>query len=111
MTQPIVNVIAGLYAPYEYEDLTVDNTAGGVFLAVAKVKPGEGVLKDAQRIIMTLETAAIRYTTDGTAPTTTLGHLLNSGAILVLLGEPTISNFRAIRTGGSSGTFRCTYER
>ena len=114
MSQIISNVIAGLYEPYEYEDLTVDATSGGVALDQSKVKPTNGslgALKQAQRMIMTLETAAIRYTTNGTAPTTTLGHLLNNGDVLILIGEPSISNFRAIRTTGTSGTFRVTYER
>jgi len=111
MSQNIANVTAGLFEPYDYEDLTVDATSGGVGLDSTKVRPSAGALKNAQRVLLTLETAAIRYTTDGTAPTSSLGHLLNSGDILVLLGQPSIDNFRAIRDTGTTGTFRCTYER
>ena len=112
MSQPIINVIAGLYEPYDYEDLTVDNTSGGVALDSTKVKNNTNRLKEAQRVILTLETNDIRYTTDGTAPTTSLGHLMSAGDVVILQGQPTIDNFRAINAaGGSSGTFRCTFER
>lgn len=108
------NIIAGLYEPYDYDDITVDNTAGGVGLTAAKLRPipgSDGALKECKRVIMTVETAAMRYTYDGTAPTTSLGHLVNAGDIIVLLGQPSLDNFRAIRTGGTSADLRVTYER
>ena len=111
MSQNLGNVIAGLYEPYDYEDLTVDSTAGGVALDSTKVKNKANPIKECQRVILTLETAAVRYRTDGGAPTTTVGHLLGSGDILTLQGQPTIDRFRAIRTTGTSGVFRATFER
>lgn len=58
---------------------------------------------------MTLETAQIRFTIDGTAPTTSVGHLLNPGEMLKLDSLADITAFRAIRTGATSGSLRCTY--
>jgi hypothetical protein len=61
---------------------------------------------------MRLETAQIRYTVDGvTAPTTTVGTLLEIGESLLLWGTQDIQNFKAIRTGGSSGVLDVHYAR
>jgi CO dehydrogenase/acetyl-CoA synthase alpha subunit len=86
----------------EYEALTIDNTAGGIACTAAKYT-------GCRRAFMTLETAQIRFTIDGTAPTTTVGHILDIGDILKLDSAEDIAAFRAIRTGGTSGSLRCTY--
>lgn len=86
----------------EYEALTIDNTVGGI--ACTTVKVGT-----CTKAFMTLETAQIRFTTDGTAPTTSVGHLLNIGEVLKLDSAEDIAAFRAIRTGATSGSLRCTY--
>jgi len=109
MSQEIGNVIAGLYEPYNYEAITVADSAIGFTASI--LKDNSAPLKDCQRVICTLETASVRYTTDGTTPTTTIGHLLNAGDIVIVQGQPAISNFRAIRTGGTSGSLKCTFER
>ena len=62
MTKEINHIIAGLFEPYDYEDLTVDNTSGGVSLDSSKVKNNTNRARECQRVIMTLETASIRYT-------------------------------------------------
>lgn len=80
--------------------LTVDNTVGGVSLTIPT---------GATACWMRLETAQIRYTVDTTAPTTTVGWLLEIGEILELQTRVEMSNFRAIRTGGSSGTLEVEY--
>lgn len=85
-----------------YEAITVDGTAGGKALTTATV----GVNTKA---FITVETAQIMFTLDGTAPTTTVGHLLNVGDILKLDTAADLASFRAIRTGATSGVIQCTY--
>lgn len=80
--------------------LTVDNTVGGVALTV----PTGGVAATAR-----LETAQIRYTLDGTAPTTTVGTLLNPDEVLEFESQSELTGFLAIRTGGTSGTLNIEY--
>ena len=83
-----------------YESVTVDSTAGGKALT----KYGRN-----KYAIITVETAQIRFTLDGTAPTTTVGHLLNAGDILELDSLEDMKSFRAIRTGATSATIHVTY--
>lgn len=86
----------------EYEAITVDNTAGGKACTTAKYA-------GCTKAFITVETAQIRFTIDGTAPTTTAGHLLNPGDILKLDSAEDITAFRAIRVGATSGVIHCTY--
>ena len=91
------------------ESVTVDNTGGGVALTVATFAPTGGIPAD--HAFLTVETAQIRFTYDGTAPTTTLGHLAEPGDVIKLDSAQSIKNFLAIRTGGVSGILQVTYER
>lgn len=91
-----------------FENVTIDNTAAGIGFLAATITP-VGVP------IMTvcsgkLETAQIRYRYDGTAPTTTIGALIDVGDVVTIRGYGYLQAFRAIRTGASSGTiqFHCT---
>lgn len=98
-----------------FEQLTVDNTTGGVGFTATKYKDvvSAQALLDSTFAICTLEGTAgtndIRWTVDGTAPTTSVGHLLKAGENLNLAGYGNITKFRAIRTGGSSGTLSVTF--
>ena len=94
-------------AAVDYEDITVDNTAGGVALTATKVQPAAGIRRKAVRI--SFESAELRFRHDGGAPTTTVGHRANDGDVLTLHGTNNLINFRAIRTGGVSATARVTY--
>ena len=86
----------------EYESITVDNTVGGKTCTTAKVGTST-------KAFITVETAQIRFTVDGAAPTTTVGHLANEGDIIELDSAEDIAAFRAIRTGSVSATIHCTY--
>lgn len=86
----------------EYESLTIANTAGGVALTAAKYGT-------CTKAFITVESAQIRWTIDGTAPTTTVGHLANAYDIIDLTSAEDIAAFRAIRVGTTSGTIHCTY--
>jgi hypothetical protein len=86
-----------------YEAVTVDNTAGGVALTAA-------TYGRARYAILRLETAEIRYTKDGTtAPTDAVGVVVLPLEFIVLDNHDQIKNFRAIRTGGTSGVLHCLY--
>lgn len=54
-----------------------------------------------------LETAQIRWRDDGTAPTSTVGHLMQIGDVLEYDGD--LSKILFIRTGGTSGALPCAY--
>lgn len=62
-----------------------------------------------KKVFMTLETAQIRFRYDGVNPTATIGHILNPNDVLRLEGIQ-IQNFKAIRTGSTSGLLSVTYE-
>lgn len=83
--------------------LTVDATVGGVSLTLGT---------SARYCNMRLETAQIRFTLDdSTAPTTTVGRLMEVGEILVLESIEEMEAFAAIRTGGTSGVVDIEYSR
>lgn len=50
-----------------------------------------------------LETAQIRWRADGTAPTTTVGTLMEIGDVMTIANILDAMNIRFIRTGGTSG--------
>ena len=83
-----------------HESLTVDNTVGGVGFA--------GHTANIYALV-TCETAQVRFTINGTAPTVDIGHLLNPGDTLKLDSNEDITAFRAIRTGSVSGVLKATF--
>ena len=90
------------YHPRKFDSLTVDATAGGVTWPPAYMSTYQP-----HYVIADLEDAEIRYTVDGTAPTTTVGHKLDVGDRLILEGNE-VPQFKAIRTGGVSGALKYT---
>lgn len=56
-----------------------------------------------------LETAQIRFTLDTSDPTSTAGRVLEPGESLTLSGRGELTQFRAIRTGGTSGVLDVEY--
>lgn len=87
---------------FAYEAVTVDNTSGGKALTEATYT------SYAKLAVCTLETAEVRYKIDGSAPTTTVGHPLEPLQSIILYGDQ-INKFRAIRTGSTSGSLKCSY--
>lgn len=106
METPIQNVMAGLYLPITHEAITVAAAAIGI---TAGLLSPSGTRKPI-RTVMTLETANIRYTWDGTTPTASVGHLARPNDVITLLGYKALSNFRAFRSTGTSGVLRVTLE-
>ncbi len=86
-----------------YQTLTVDNTSGGVSLTAA-------TYAGARYAMCRLETAEIRYTKDGsTTPTSAVGMLMEPMEFIVLENANQIRNFKAIRTGDTSGVLKCFF--
>ena len=94
-------------ASYKYEAITVSSTALG-FTAANLALANSLYGRDIKNVLVTVETNPIRFTTDGTTPTSTVGHLLSVGDIYTCDGEDVLK-FRAIRTG-SDATIHCTYQ-
>lgn len=87
-----------------FEQITVAATAIG-FTATSITPQGP----PATTAVCRLETAQLRYTVNGTTPTTTVGTLWEVGEMVQFNGHDILVNFRAIRTGGTSGQLDCTY--
>lgn len=96
-----------LYDVFAFETITVAGTAIGFTPATAS----PGAATGAEVAHLTLEAGQIRYRADGTDPTATVGHLMDPGDVLELSGADTLRRFRAIRTGGVSGTLSVSYGR
>lgn len=99
--------IIGKFIPYDFETITIDSTVGGVGLTASKLNS----TPKPKRAFITFETAQCRMTMDGTAPTTTVGHLYNPTQSLMLEGYSQMNGFKAIRVGGTSATLQVTYLR
>lgn len=90
-----------------FEQIVIDNTAGGVGFTALKITPASGPQMQVARC--RLRTAEISFTTDGTTPTTSVGTLLEVGDVLKVIGHDRLLKFRGIRTTGSSGGLDCSY--
>ena len=95
-----VNVAVTGSLPSAFESVTVDDTADILTAATYGTS---------KRALLTVETAQIRFRLDGTAPTSSVGHIANAGDQIVLASNGDIANFKAIRTTSTSATLRCSY--
>ena len=95
----------------DYEMLTVDNTGAGIPFTSTKRHPTNGLYsgQECRKVEIALETGEIRYRLDGTAPTTTVGTIMEIGDTKTIYGYKNIRDFKAIRTGGTSGELHCKY--
>jgi len=109
----INQVIAGLFQPYDYESVTVTDSATALTSSKYsdKASLASNANRGATRAVITVETAQLRYRYDGSDPTSSEGHILNINDVVVLVGPDAIKNFRGIRTGGTSAVLKVTYER
>lgn len=104
---------ASIYAPegdcLAYEKLS-SLTAATAFTAAKATYKG----KIAQSVLITVETAAIRFTMDGTTPVVTggteAGHKIESGQSFVVRGYKSITNFQCINeTAGNGAKVFCSF--
>lgn len=91
---------------YAFEQITVGTTAVG--LTVGNIRSGTDSTKEVE---LTVETAQIRYRTDGTAPTASVGNLVNPTERIALHSYAELINFSAIRVGATSATLDVIYRR
>lgn len=100
----------GLFAQdpyYGYEQITITGTAIG--FTGSKISGQSTGHPQATRALCRLETAEIRYRTDGGTPTASVGTLLEPGDVLDMRDAIALPQFLAIRTGATSGSLSCTY--
>lgn len=89
-----------------FQALTVDNTSGGVAISAATLSSGGTQMNYCEGRV---ETAQIRFRDDGTAPTTTVGTVLEIGDLWRAWSNQTAGATKFIRTGSTSATLdiRC----
>jgi len=97
-------VIIAPYVPFDHETITVSSSAVG--LTQSKFS---NYLSSKLRAFITCEGAQIRFWLDGTAPTSTDGHLLEAGQNLTIDSPDALTKFKAIRTGTTDATLRVSY--
>lgn len=85
-----------------FESKTIDGTAGGIALTSATY----GTRRYA---VITIDTADIRFTVDGTPPTASIGHLAGPDDTILLRSNEDIAAFRAIRVGSTSAVVQVSY--
>lgn len=86
--------------PKGLQNLTVDATTGGVGLTV----PAGAV-----RAVLTVEAQPLRWSDNGTAPTSSVGVLELAGSRFELYGKASLLAFKAIRSTGSSSALGISY--
>lgn len=93
---------------FAFEQLTVSNSVQVLTPSrYAASEPHES----ASSAFITLNGGNIRYTYDGTTPTSSTGHLLNDSGTITLLGQNQMALFKCIQTGATSSEISITYER
>lgn len=101
----------------EYENITIDDTAGGKGFTAAKYNATEcGGTNGAASVTFTVACASgtdcpIRMTLDSTAPTTSVGLRLLYGQSVTIYSITNIKQFRAIREGATSAVLNVQYFR
>lgn len=91
----------------DYATLAVSSTAVGLGSASPTLTAGTTV----KRAIITVETDQVRWRADGTAPTSSEGHLLEAGDVLNFLDanyESILGNLKFIRVT-SDAALKITY--
>ena len=81
-------------AAYNFETVSITTSSTTITSTVG--------LMNAHRAVITCEGDQIRFRYDGTAPTSTVGHILNPGDKLILEGRSNILSFRAIRSSAAT---------
>lgn len=90
-----------------HEVLAVPTTAGGVGFTAAETQEAAG--SHVSCALVTVETAPIRYTQDGTVPTATVGHEAPVGATIIIVGHHNITRFLAIANTATASSVQVTY--
>jgi hypothetical protein len=92
----------------DFETITVSSTAVPFTASKVTINQAGGQYKRAVKAFITVENNSIRVRMDGTAPTTTVGHLLTAGDGLLVTGDGNVANTKMI-AAASDGTVQVTY--
>ena len=96
---------------YSHRLVAFSSLAATAF-STGDVKPDTSDSKTwAKGILITGSSGAIRFTYDGTTPTSALGHALTNGDAMRIEGPINIQNFKAIAIAGGVAQIQATYER
>lgn len=90
-----------------FEQITV--AAAAIGLTTANVRGYGSNRFAAEKAVIIVEAAQIRWRDDGTDPTTSVGMVANPGTVLTFDNRDRLEKFRAIRTGSTSATLSITY--
>jgi hypothetical protein len=97
-----------VWAVTDFEQITVLDDSVVTFTA-AKVTNPALTQPNAQEAFCTLSGNSIMYTTNGTTPTASVGHLTNIGDKLIVAGYSDIIHFQAITTSSTHALLSCSY--
>jgi len=92
---------------FAFEQLTVTS---GVQVLTPSIYQDSETIGGASSAFISNDGGAIRYTYDGTTPSSSVGHKLADGGILILTGQNQMSNFKCYAVSSNS-TISITYER
>ena len=90
---------------YGTESITVSNAAKA--FTSGTIEPGDGTIPAKATFIV--EGASIRFTVDGTTPTSSVGLLVQIGDTITINGQTDIKAFRAIRVTSTDATIQPVY--
>lgn len=95
---------------------TLSDTTSAIGFTAAMIAPttGNHAGKKAKAALVSVETADVRFTIDGTTPTVTAGtgagHIIPSDGEYEIKGSANVANFKCINAVASSGAkVKCTF--
>jgi hypothetical protein len=94
-----------IFRAYAQESLTIANAVKIFTLATMEGAQDERP----DRVQFQVEDAQIRFTLDGSDPTTTTGLIADVGDLVTIEGITDAKNFKAIRTGSTSAVIQPVY--
>ncbi len=96
---------------YAFEQITAGATAVSLTASKYTCLVDDPSDIPTRRVVIYVETAAVRYRLDGTAPTTSVGEILADGDRLVIDHCAELANAQFIADTGTSATLNVTYRR
>lgn len=91
------------------ESSVVPTASEALVIATTAIGPTTATAVGARAMLVTWEAQPARFTIDGSAPTTAVGHLVGAGDSVYIRGGSAVKNFLTIRTGGTSSACTITY--
>lgn len=105
---PFVDSQGRVLDAYDFENLSVSTTAVGF---TAARYDADTVSPTVKAVVCYNDLQPIRFRMDGTNPTSSVGHQLNDKDVVYIQGYDNISDFRAIRQGGTNSNLMCHFLR